>query len=75
MNGRLVTPDGSLDGSAYAIAATTADEWSVDLAAGGSDGLWVVWTCDTVLRAGHDVNGRLPGRDGRPPGEVSLYAL
>jgi RHS repeat-associated protein len=72
--GRLVSPEGTLDGSGYAIAAESQDETLPRLSAAGG---WpmVVWQRANTGGTGNDLYGRTLWTDGRPADDDPAFTL
>jgi hypothetical protein len=72
--GRLVSPEGTLDGSGYAIASESQEETLPRLSA---DGGWplVVWQRANTGGTGDDLYGRRLWGDGRPSDDDPAFTL
>ena len=68
VRGRLVSPDGSLDGSSYPIAAGSQDERYPRIAADPAGGGMVVWQGYEGGDGAFDLHGRQLWTDGQPVG-------
>ena len=68
IHGRLVAPDGSLDGSSYPVAAGSQDERYPRIAADPVGGGMVVWQGYEGGDGAFDLHGRQLWADGKPVG-------